>query len=77
MGQLHDANHNDSQGQPDCAAASDPCGTGVYGYLGYPTAWLRAQLTGDTAARAAFLPKTGELFAPSPNWTNQTSTVTG
>ncbi|GAA5056179.1 poly(ethylene terephthalate) hydrolase family protein [Nocardia callitridis] len=70
------ADHNDPQGQPDCGAASNPCGVGVFGYLGYPTAWLRAQLTGDPEARSAFR-SGGELFAPSPNWSNQVSTLWG
>ncbi|MFC9438531.1 hypothetical protein [Nocardia sp. NPDC057030] len=75
-GTLNGPNHNDVQGQPDCAAASVPCTTGVYGYLGYPTAWLMAQLRGDAAASAAFRPG-GEFGAPSPNWSNQVSAVAG
>lgn len=72
---LNGPDHNDVQGQPDCAQASAPCVTGVYGYLGYPTAWFMAQLRGDAAARAAFVAGTGELLAPTPNWRNQRSTV--
>ncbi|WP_225726388.1 MULTISPECIES: hypothetical protein [unclassified Nocardia] len=71
---LNGPNHNDVQGQPDCAQASKPCTTGVYGYLGFPTAWFLAELGGDAQARAAFAPG-GELFTPSPNWSNQVSTV--
>lgn len=75
-GTLNGPNHNDVQGQPDCAAASVPCTTGVYGYLGYPTAWLLAQLCGDATARDAF--RSGsEFFTPSPNWRNQVGNVTG
>ncbi|KAA8884863.1 alpha/beta hydrolase [Nocardia colli] len=75
-GTLNGPNHNDVQGQPDCAGASVPCTTGVYGYLGYPTAWLMAQLRGDTAAQDAFRPG-GEFSTPSPNWSNQVSAVAG
>ncbi|QBS40293.1 alpha/beta hydrolase [Nocardia sp. CS682] len=76
-GTLNGPDHNDVQGQPDCATASDPCTNGVYGYLGYPTAWLMAQLRGDAAARDAFRTGSGEFFAPSPNWRHQVGTVTG
>lgn len=75
-GTLNGPNHNDVQGQPDCAAASVPCTTGVYGYLGYPTAWLMAQLRGDAAALDAFRPG-GEFGTSSPNWSNQVSAVAG
>ncbi|MEV0246061.1 hypothetical protein AB0H76_05665 [Nocardia sp. NPDC050712] len=67
-------NHNDVQGKPTCAEASFPCGTGVYGYLGYPTAWLLAQLRGDTAARWAFTVG-GEFTTPSRNWSNQSTNL--
>lgn len=74
-GTLIGPNHNDIQGQPDCAAASFPCTTGVYGYLGYPTAWMMARLRGDEAARAAFTPGSGEFYRPNPNWTNQIGSI--
>ncbi|MCM6774033.1 hypothetical protein NDR87_11170 [Nocardia sp. CDC159] len=70
-GTLIGPNHNDIQGQPDCAAASKPCTTGVYGYLGYPTAWLAGRLQDRAVARAAFTPGSGEFYAPNPNWANQ------
>ncbi|MFQ6398190.1 hypothetical protein ACLMAJ_32710 [Nocardia sp. KC 131] len=73
---LNGPDHNDVQGQPDCAKASTPCTSGVYGYLGYPTAWLMAQLGGDAEAEAAFRTGSGAFLAPSPNWSNQSSTVT-
>ncbi|WP_157556475.1 poly(ethylene terephthalate) hydrolase family protein [Nocardia acidivorans] len=69
-GTLVGPNHNDVQGQPDCARASFPCTTGVYGYLGYPTAWLAGQLLGRADALRAFMTR-GEFFAPNPNWANQ------
>ncbi|WP_227980899.1 hypothetical protein [Nocardia spumae] len=70
-GTLIAANHNDVQGQPDCVRASRPCTTGVYGYLGYPTAWLVARLWRCAEAVAAFEPGTGEFYAPNPHWGNQ------
>ncbi|WP_067827446.1 poly(ethylene terephthalate) hydrolase family protein [Nocardia inohanensis] len=69
-GTLVGPNHNDVQGQPDCARASFPCTTGVYGYLGYPTAWLAARLLDAADARQAFEPG-GEFYAPNPQWVNQ------
>lgn len=69
-GTINGPNHNDVQGQPDCERASFPCTTGVYGYLGYPTAWLAARLLGRADAQRAFTTG-GEFFAPNPNWTNQ------
>ncbi|RDI48911.1 poly(ethylene terephthalate) hydrolase family protein [Nocardia mexicana] len=74
-GTLVRANHNDPQGQPDCAEASVPCTTGVYGYLGYPTAWLMAQLQNCGEAQAAFTPNSGEFYTPNPNWSNQIGTT--
>ncbi|MFI5779928.1 hypothetical protein [Nocardia sp. NPDC051570] len=70
-GTLIGPNHNDIQGQPDCAAASIPCTTGVYGYLGYPTAWLVARLWNCPEAQRAFAPGSGEFYASNPHWTNQ------
>jgi hypothetical protein len=69
-GTLVRANHNDVEGRPDCGGMWS-CTAGVYGYLGYPTAWLTAQLFGDPDARAAFAPGTGEFYAPNANWVNQ------
>ncbi|MGW4243609.1 poly(ethylene terephthalate) hydrolase family protein [Nocardia sp. NPDC004722] len=74
-GTLVGPDHNDVQGQPDCANASWPCTSGVAGYLGYPTAWLAARLLGDEAARRAFAPG-GEFTTPNPLWTNQTDDLT-
>ncbi|MFB8006580.1 hypothetical protein [Nocardia sp. NPDC056000] len=69
-GTLVGPNHNDVQGQPDCVGAAFPCAVGVYGYLGYPTAWLAARLLGREDARSAFAAG-GEFFAPNPGWVNQ------
>jgi hypothetical protein len=71
--------HNDVQGQPDCASASPPidpplsCVNGVYGYLGYLTAWMMDRLQDDRYAHQAFVSGTGEMFHETANWTNQTS----
>ncbi|WP_369638927.1 hypothetical protein [Nocardia sp. JMUB6875] len=73
-GTLVGLNHNDVQGQPDCASAGWPCTTGVYGYLGYPTAWLAARLLGDTTAARAFAAG-GAFLAPNPEWENQISDI--
>ncbi|MET9489595.1 hypothetical protein [Nocardia sp. NPDC006630] len=73
---VNDANHNDVQGQPDCAAASFPCVRGVYSYLGYPTAWLLDQLTGDARAHSVFVSGTGELFDQNASWSNPISNIT-
>jgi hypothetical protein len=76
-GTLNGPNHNDPQGQPDCAAANSPCANGVYGYLGYPTAWLMDRLDGDARAHSAFVTGTGEFFTETTNWSNQTSNIAG
>jgi len=67
-------NHNAVQGQPDCSGASAPCVNGVYGYLGYPTAWMMAQLRDDALASAAFA-RGGEIFRQDSNWQNQISNL--
>ncbi|MEA2615541.1 MAG: hypothetical protein QOE72_1324, partial [Chloroflexota bacterium] len=72
---LNGPDHNDVQGQPDCASAAKPCVDGVYGYLGYPTAWMMDQLQGDAYAHQAFVNGTGEIFGETMNWSNQTSNI--
>lgn len=67
-GTLIGPNHNDIQGQPDCQHASFPCADGVYGYLGYPTAWMMDRLQGDSYAHGAFVAGTGEMFSETTNW---------
>jgi hypothetical protein len=67
-GTLIGPSHNDVQGQPDCKKAMFPCVNGVYGYLGYPTAWFMYQLQGDAVAHGAFVNGTGEIFSQSKNW---------
>jgi len=67
-GTLKTANHNDVQGQPDCSHAAFPCASGVYGYLGYPTAWFMDRLQSDAFAHGAFVNATGEMFSETTNW---------
>jgi hypothetical protein len=79
-GTLRGPAHDDVQGWPDCASARPPidppssCVNGVYGYLGYPTAWMMDRLQDDGYAHQAFVSGTGEMFHETTNWTNQTST---
>ena len=67
-GTLIGPNHNDVQGQPDCSSVPIGCVNGVYGYLGYPTAWFMFQLQADSFAHGAFVNGTGEMFTESTNW---------
>lgn len=74
-GTLIGTTHNDVQGSPTCTGATVPCLLGVYGYLGYPTAWMRFQLQNDNYARGAFVNGTGEIFSETKNWQHVASTV--
>jgi hypothetical protein len=67
-GTLIGPNHNDISGQPDCTTVVPPCVNGVYGYLGYPTAWFMDRLQGDTYAHGAFINGTGEILSQTKNW---------
>ena len=67
--------HNDIGGQPDCSRAPFPCINGVYGYLGYPTAWFMDRLQGDSYAHGAFVNSTGEMFSQITNWGNVASNI--
>ncbi|HKI10654.1 MAG TPA: hypothetical protein VKA02_00975 [Candidatus Acidoferrum sp.] len=67
-GTLIGPNHNDVQGQPDCSSVPIGCVNGVYGYLGYPTAWFMYQLQADSFAHGAFVNGTGEMFSETTNW---------
>jgi hypothetical protein len=75
-GSLKGPNHNDVQGQPDCSSVLIGCVNGVYGYLGYPTAWLMFQLQGDNYARGAFVSPSGEMFSETKNWELVASNIT-
>ena len=74
-GTLNGPDHLDVQGQPDCTGASKdlPCVNGVYGYLGYPTAWMMDRLQNDSYAHQAFNSGAGEMFHETTNWSNQHS----
>jgi hypothetical protein len=74
-GTLKGPDHNDVQGQPDCASGAQACVDGVDGYLGYPTAWMMDQLQSDAGAHQAFVIGTGEMFHETTGWANQTGSV--
>jgi hypothetical protein len=67
-GTLIGPSHADVQGHPGCATAPFGCINGVYGYLGYPTAWFMDRLQGDAFAHGAFVMNTGEMFSETKNW---------
>lgn len=67
FGSLAQANHNDILGQPGCGQLND-CVTGVYGYLGYPTAWFMWKLQGASDGPAAFSSTSGEFMLQTPDW---------
>ena len=75
-GSLKGPNHNDVTGQPGCAPGAVGCANGVYGYLGYPTAWFMDQLQGDSYAHGAFVNPTGEMFSETTNWERVASNIT-
>lgn len=72
-GAINGPNHNDVQGQPGCPVPPGLCTNGVYGYLGYPTVWMVAQLMHDAEARSVFQPG-GEWFNDT-SWSNQVSNL--
>ncbi|NUS42799.1 MAG: hypothetical protein HOQ24_03775 [Mycobacteriaceae bacterium] len=72
---VNGVNHNDIQGKPDCARASFPCAIGVFGFLGYPTAWFADRLQHDDRAHRAFVTGVGELMHAA-RWSNQISSIT-
>jgi hypothetical protein len=69
-GRLLGPTHGDITGQPGCTdpRAALACFNGVFGYLGYSTAWMMDRLWGDAFARGAFISDgSGEIFDNS-NW---------
>lgn len=72
------ANHNDILGKPDCRSAAQSvtltCTFGVYGYRGFPTAWLAWQLQDSKEAGKAFRSKRGEFFSAKA-WHSQVSNL--
>lgn len=71
---LQGPDHNDVQGQPGCPESPGLCANGVYGFLGYPTAWMMDQLQDDALAHGAFVNGTGEIFQDA-SWANQISNI--
>jgi hypothetical protein len=69
------ANHDDVGGAPTCAGVFPPCNNGVYGYLGYPTAWMMDRLQNDRYAHGAFVSGSGEIFHETANWENAESNI--
>lgn len=68
-GRLVGPSHNDITGQPGCQPGT-ACFNGVYGYLGYPTAWLMDRLQNDRFARGGFVSEgSGEIFQ-NGHWDN-------
>jgi hypothetical protein len=74
-GTLLAVNHNDVLGQPKCPAHTPFCDVGVFGYLGYPTAWLAYRLGIDPGAKAAFVSGSGEMFLQTGHWSHMASNV--
>src|SRR5204862_8187296 len=54
-GTLIGPTHCDVQGVPTCTPTTVPCFLGVYGYLGYPKAWMMFQLQNENLAGGAFV----------------------
>jgi hypothetical protein len=68
--------HNDISGQPGCdTAVAQPCIVGVFGYLGYPTAWMADRLGVDSTAHAAFVAASGEIVSQTSHWSFVQSNV--
>jgi hypothetical protein len=74
-GTLIGPSHADVEGSPTCSTVALGCVLGVYGYLGYPTAWMRFQLQNDSYAHGAFVNGTGEIFSETTNWQYVASNV--
>jgi hypothetical protein len=72
---LRGTSHNDMLGQPDCGPVGLLCTNGVYGFLGYPTAWMMDQLKGDAKAHTVFVDGSGEIFSQTKNWRHATSNI--
>jgi hypothetical protein len=72
---LRGTSHNDMLGQPDCGPVGLLCTNGVYGFLGYPTAWMVGQLQDNAKARSVFIDGSGEVFSQTKNWRHVTSNI--
>jgi hypothetical protein len=73
IGVLANAKHDDIMGNPHCTDAT--CVTGVYGYLGYSTAWFVWQLEGQSGLARAFGVSDGEFNQPDSDWNLNQSNV--
>lgn len=73
VGILNISKHDDIMGKPACDRPS--CVIGVYGYLGYPTAWFMWKLQGATDAPAAFKSTGGEFTQANAGWAVNLSNV--
>jgi len=67
-GTLVGPSHADVEGSPACSTVPLGCVLGVYGYFGYPTAWMQFQLRNDSYAHGAFVNGTGEIISETANW---------
>lgn len=75
-GTLLGVGHSDVMGQPACSGGDPACITGVWGFLGYPTAWMMDQLQGNATAHAVFATPQGEFVRATGHWRNQHSSIT-
>lgn len=74
VGILNTSKHDDIQGSPGCGSIAS-CSIGIYGYLGYPTAWFMWKLQGATDVQVAFKTSNGEFMAVHPGWNFNNSNV--
>lgn len=75
FGVLTNAQHNDIMGNPHCNVGT--CVTGIFGYLGYSTAWFVWRLRATRIGRAAFGARHGEFMRTNGNWSTNLSDVKG
>jgi hypothetical protein len=54
-GTLIGPTHNDVTSQPDCELVAVPCVNRIYGYLGYPTAWMMFPFQGNNFAHGTLV----------------------
>ncbi len=73
IGVLVASKHDDIMGSPDCPTFSN-CAIGVYGFLGYSTAWFMWKLQGAADVQAAFRPS-GEFRLAHSGWDFNDSNV--
>lgn len=66
FGVLENAKHDDVMGSPHCNSPN--CITGVYGYLGYSTAWFMWHLQGASDGYSTFRKEAGEFSQFDDDW---------